>query len=78
MVNLAPFGGEDSFRQPVYTQGTNANEQAVLHLGCTAEEAGTALSMLPGMAQAFFPPDVNIRIVMRGKVEGRHISTLVM
>jgi hypothetical protein len=78
IVNLVPFSGMNVFQQPVITEDTNSNDQVVLYQGCTEEEADAALALLPAMVQAFFPDDVNIRIVMKDKVQGRHKGVLII
>ena len=70
VVNIVPFGGETEFQEPVYGVGSNGTEQVLLYPGCTAAEADAALAQLPQMAMAFFPSDVNLRIVMSGTVNG--------
>ncbi|NLB70189.1 MAG: hypothetical protein GX804_11030, partial [Lentisphaerae bacterium] len=78
IVNLVPFSGMNVFQKPVLSEGANLNDRVVLYPGCTEEEADAALALLPGMVQAFFPDDVNIRIVMKDKVKGRHKGVLIV
>ncbi len=78
VVNLVLFGGEDIVQQPVYALGTNGAEQITLYPGSTSAEAEAALAQLPAMAMAFFPSDVNLRIVMTDTVVGRHKSMLIV
>ncbi len=78
VVNIVPFGGEDAFQEPIYTVGTNGLGLVTLYPGCTASGAEAALEQLPAMAMAFFPPDVNLRIVMTNTVAGRHKSVLIV
>ncbi len=78
VVNLVPFGGEDVFREPVYSTGTNAPVHVALYTGCEVAEAEAVLARLPAMTMAFMSPDVNLRIVMADRVVGRHLSMLIV
>ena len=70
VVNIILSGGETAFQEPVYSAVTNSTDKVLLYSGCTAAEADAALAQLPQMAMAFFPSDVNLRIVMSGTVNG--------
>jgi len=78
VVNLVSFGGEEAFQKAVYSQGISGTNRITLYPGCTEEETSTAFAKLPAMTRAFYPPDMNLRIVMTSCVEGRRKSVLIV
>ena len=78
VVNLIQFGGAAAFAAPVYTRAAGNDTPVLLYAGCEEQEAEATLGGLPAMAAAFFPSDVNLRIVMGDDVSGRIKSMTIV
>ena len=71
VVNIVLNGGEKVFMKSVSTQKEDGSI-LILHPEHTEEEAKVLLSQLPSMVARYIPDDINLRIVMRDDVKGRH------
>jgi hypothetical protein len=78
VVNIVPASGRRAFRDPVVFDATNGNPQVTLYSGCTEAESAAAIAQLPGMAMAFIPGDVNLRVVMRDDIIGDHKTVFLI
>jgi hypothetical protein len=78
VVNLIQFGGSAALAEPVYTHAAGNDPPVLLYTGCEEYEAEAMLHRLPAMATAFFPTDVNLRIVMGEDVSGRIKSMTIV
>ena len=77
VVNLLLFGGETTFQESIdYT--IEGATPVSLYEGCSANVASNVLAQLPQMAAAFFPSDVNLRIVSTNNVKGAFKSMVIV
>jgi len=77
VVNLLLFGGETAFQKPIYYD-PEEGVSVLLYEGCSANVSSNTLAQLPQMATAFFPSDVNLRIVSTNYVKGAFKSMVIV